>query len=244
MKTAKILALTSLLSLPGWAAPPALPSVETRIVEMCNEIRKQRGLGPLEVRLDLQSAAAVHSSDMWDAKFFGHSNPANSADTLARRLQAAGVAGLSSAENLFRCEGYQTTQLAETAVASWMASPAHRANLLNPKFNCIGVSVCGTGGSYVFTQDFSSEAVSILSREVRRGTDGGYQLCLRARVCSGPREGAILLDGRRIANWTAAADGSFEVTAPLATLGTVQIGQLVGPRSWDVETEFRADRFL
>ncbi len=244
VKSAKVLVLCGLLSLSAWAAPPALPSVETRIVELCNQIRQQRGLGPLEVRVGLQSAAAAHCGDMWDAKFFGHTNPLDSSDTLAHRLETAGVAGLSSGENLFRCEGYGTAQLAETAVASWMASPAHRANLLNPKFNCIGVSVCGANGNYVFTQDFSAEAVSILSRQVRRGADGGYELCLRARVCSGPREGAILLDGKRIANWTAAADGSFEVTAPLATLGTVQMGQMVAPRSWEVETEFRADRFL
>ena len=236
-----MLLLMGLLSLPGWAAPPALPAVETRIVDLCNEIRQQRGLGPLEVRVSLQSAAASHSASMWDGRYFGHTNPADSSDTIAHRLQ---VASLSSAENLFRCEGYAERQLAEEAVAAWMASPSHRANLLNPKFNCVGVSVCGARGSYVFTQDFASEAVSILSREVRRAADGGFELHLRARVCSGPREGAILLDGKRVANWSAAADGSFEVITALPGLGTVQIGQLVGPRSWEIETEFSAERAL
>lgn len=242
--TAKMLTLAALLSLPGWAAPPALPSVESRIVELCNEVRQQRGLGPLEVQVNLQAAAAHHSSQMWDGQFFGHINPARPSVTLSNRLQSAGGSSLSSAENLFRCEGYQINQLAKAAVDSWLASPGHRANLLNPKFNRVGVSVCGAQGSYVFTQDFSSEAVSIVSREVRRSADGGYQLQLRGRVCQGPREGAILLDGKRIANWTAAEDGSFEVNTPLATLGTVQIGQQVAPRSWEVETEFRADRQL
>lgn len=235
-----MLALAALLSLPGWAAPPALPSVEARIVELCNQVRQQRGLGPLEVQVNLQQAAANHSQQMWDAKFFGHTNPADSSDTLSHRMAAFGVAALSSAENLFRCEGYQPKQLAEAAVTSWMASPGHRANLLNPKFNRIGVSVCGTKGDYVFTQDFSSEAVSILSRKVSRAADGSYQLQLRARVCQGPREGAILLDGKRIANWIASEDGSFEVSTPLSSLGTVQIGQTVAPRSWEVGTEFQA----
>lgn len=238
--TAKMLTLAALLSLPGWAAPPALPAVETRIVELCNEVRRQRGLGPLEVQVNLQAAAAGHSAQMWDGKFFGHTNPANPSVSLSHRLHSAGVASLSSAENLFRCEGYQTRQLANAAVQSWLASPGHRANLLNPKFNRIGVSVCGTKGNYVFTQDFSSEAVAIVSQNVRRDASGQLQLTLRARVCQGPREGAILLDGKRIANWTAGEDGTFEVSAPLSHLGTVQIGQTVAPRSWEIETEFRA----
>ncbi len=240
MKTLIKLALAALVSLPGWAAPPALPSVESRIVELCNEVRGQHGLGPLEVQVNLQVAAASHSARMWDGKFFGHNDPSQPGITLSKRLQSAGVSSLSSAENLFRCEGYATQQLAQSAVDSWLASPGHRANLLNPKFNRVGVSVCGTKGSYVFTHEFSSEAVSILSREVVRSADGGYLLRLRARVCRGPREGAILLDGKRVASWTAAEDGSFEVNTALVRLGMVQIGQTVAPRSWEIETEFPA----
>ncbi|ODT63967.1 hypothetical protein ABS71_13725 [bacterium SCN 62-11] len=239
-----MLTLAALLCSTCWAAPPTLPSVESRIVELCNEARRQHGLGPLEVSLTLQSAAAGHSLQMYEGKFFGHVNPAKPSQTLSRRLEAAGLASLSSAENLFRCEGYEQRQLADAAVKAWLASPGHRANLLNPKFNRVGVSVCGTRGNFVFTQDFSAEAVSILSRQVRRTADGGYELQLRAKVCHGPREGAILLDGKRIANWTAAEDGSFEVSTPLKSLGLVQIGQQVAPRSWEVETEFHAQRQL
>jgi hypothetical protein len=234
----------ALLGASCWAAPPDLPTIESRIVEMCNQVRRQHGLGPLEVSLHLQKAAKSHSSQMWDGKFFGHVNPARPSDTLSHRLHVAGLASLSSAENLFRCEGYEQKRLAEIAVASWLSSPGHRANLLNPKFNRIGVGVCGQQGKYYFTQDFSSEVVSILSRQVRQNADGSYELQLHARVHRGPREGAILLDGKRVANWTAAADGSFEVSAPLHKLGTVQIGQQVAPRSWEVETEFVAERQL
>ena len=231
-------ALLTLLPAHSWAAPPALPSVETRIVELCNQVRQQQGLGTLEVNVSLQGAAATHSQQMWDGNFFGHTNPSDSSDTLSHRLQSSGMASLVAAENLFRCEGYNPNQLAQQAVDSWLASPGHRANLLNPKFNRIGVSVCGSKGNYVFTQDFSCEAVAVLAQKVTRNADGSYQLQLRAQVCQGPREGALLIDGKRFANWTAASDGSFEVNAQLPTLGTVQIGQTVAPRSWDVETEF------
>lgn len=207
-------------------------------MELCNQVRQQEGLAPLEVNLNLQDAATTHSQQMWDGKFFAHSNPADPTDTLGHRLQVSGVSSLTSAENLFRCEGYKPEQLAQQAVQSWLASPGHRANLLNPKFNRIGVSVCGAKGNYVFTQDFSSETVAVLSRRVSKNADGTYLLQLRGRVCQGPREGAILLDGKRVANWTAAPDGSFSVDCPLVTLGTIQIGQMVAPRTWDVETEF------
>jgi len=208
-------------------------------VELCNQVRQQQGLGALEVAQNLQGAAATHSQQMWDGKFFAHSDPSDPTDTLGHRLQVSGVSSLTSAENLFRCEGYNPDQLAQQAVQSWLASPGHRANLLNPKFNRIGVSVCGAKGNYVFTQDFSSEAVVVVSRKLSKNSDGTYLLQLCGRVCQGPREGAILLEGKRVANWTAAADGTFAVDCPLTALGTIQIGQTVAPRSWDVETEFR-----
>lgn len=242
--THQLIALATLLTLlpaRSWAAPPSLPSVETRIVELCNQVRQQHGLTTLEVSINLQGAAATHSQQMWDGKFFAHSNPSDPTDTLGRRLQASGVASLTSAENLFRSEGYKPDQLAEEAVQSWLASPGHRANLLNPKFNRIGVSVCGANGNYVFTQDFSSEAVAVLSRKLSKNADGTYLLQISGRVCRGPREGAILLEGKRVANWTAAADGTFAVDCALKSLGTIQIGQTVAPRSWEIETEFTAN---
>lgn len=159
---------------------------------------------------------------------------------------------IASGQSVFRRESFSLRGLCRAATGrrggrcldGQSLSPGQFAESEVQQFNCVGVSVCGARGSYVFTQDFASEAVSILSREVRRAADGGYELHLRARVCSGPREGAILLDGKRVANWSAAADGSFEVITALPGLGTVQIGQLVGPRSWEIETEFSAERAL
>ncbi|MBT9584427.1 hypothetical protein IV102_13880 [bacterium] len=112
----------------------------------------------------------------------------------------------------------------------------HRRNLLNPSYNRIGIGVCGHRGTYLFTQDFASVTVEILSYQVTP-VAGGYQLQLRTRVHSGPRQGALLFAGKRCGDWVARPDGEFEVTSLLPALGVVQIGQSVGPLNWEVETE-------
>jgi hypothetical protein len=230
-----VLALSILLAPAAWSETPNLPTVEGRIIELCNEVRKQNGLGPLLPSNSLHTAAVKHSQDMWSGKFFAHTNPQTPANTLSARVRLAGGTSLACAENIYKCEGYKVDQVAKGAVDAWLASPGHRANLLNPKYNRIGVGVVGEKNTYVFTQDFATEAIEVLSYQVSKG-ENGYQLQLRGKVVEGPREGAILFQSKRVGNWTASDDGTFEATATLPSLGEVQIGQTVAPRNWAIET--------
>ena len=55
-----------------------------------------------------------------------------------------------AAENLAR--GYTT---ADATVAAWMASPGHRANVLDPKLNRVGVAAVYARGQWIVVADFS-----------------------------------------------------------------------------------------
>jgi len=240
MKNLLLASLLFVASSLALATPPPLPGVEDKILQLCNAVRVQEGLRPLTVSAPLRQAALSHSEDMMKSNYFAHKNPGNAADSLAARLLGAGLASLRWAENLYKCEGYTVDQLAKNAVDAWMASPTHRHNLLNPRYNRIGIGVCGEKGSYLFTQDFAAEAIEVLGYKVSPATDG-YRVHLRARVCEGPRQGALLFNDKRIGSWEAGEDGQFEATVLLPAAGTLQIGQQVAPREWTVDTQIQVN---
>lgn len=219
------------------AQPINLEEVEKRVIELSNEARKQQGLAPLSPSVTLHSAATHHSEDMQKFKFFAHTNPQDPTNTLSRRLKVAGSTSLASAENIFQCEGYKPEELAKMAVQSWLTSPGHRRNLLDPSYNRIGVGIVGGKDGYYFTQDFAQDSIEIVGYTVTRN-ENGFQLKLNARVVDGPKEGALLFQGKRVANWTANGDGEFEIDTTVPALGELQIGQTVAPRQWTINAVF------
>jgi uncharacterized protein YkwD len=75
----------------------------------------------------------------------------------ARRIATFGVRGRYFAENLVWGSGVMSAQ---TEVEEWLASPPHRANLLDPRLRRVGVATpLGSFGGYspatVVTADFA-----------------------------------------------------------------------------------------
>ena len=64
------------------------------------------------------------------------------------------------AENIWYASGgsrwWTDWKLGRAAVNSWMNSPGHRANLLNPNWRCLGVGVSSRRGRTYATQKFGS----------------------------------------------------------------------------------------
>ena len=120
---------------------PKLDAFEMEVVALTNGIREARGLGALRIDLALSEAAESHSLDMAQNRFFGHVS--SDGDRLADRTRDAGYDSRYVGENI--AAGHDTPQ---QVVDSWMRSPMHRANILNPKFNEIGVG---------FVEDRSSQ---------------------------------------------------------------------------------------
>lgn len=130
------------------SAPPPRAGVAHQVLALVNVERSRAGCGPVSANAALQSAAQGHSDDMAARDYFSHTSPDGS--TFADRIRAAGYRGGAIAENI---AAGQTS--AKDVMRAWMASPGHRANILNCTYRDIGVGYA-TGGSYgtYWTQTF------------------------------------------------------------------------------------------
>ncbi|QUQ68906.1 CAP domain-containing protein [Kutzneria sp. CA-103260] len=146
----------SVLAAGLFATPPAGASVKTAqddVVRLTNAERQRAGCAPLNVVTELNQAAQGHSQDMATHNFMGHIGSDGS--TVEVRVERAGYTGWwALAENV--AAGQRTP---EAAVAWWMGSPGHRANILNCALKDIGVGYAtnpnSTYGVY-WTQNFGS----------------------------------------------------------------------------------------
>jgi uncharacterized protein YkwD len=136
---------------------PSLLYDEARTVHLGNIARRDQGLPPLRWNRQLTHAARWFSWDSTEnrpAGFCGHQD--TQGNGFGYRTAAFGYLGFAGAENAY-C-GYLTP---EQAIAGWMNSPGHRANLLGPDSREIGLGYyrrSSDGRGYV-TQDFGTDPV-------------------------------------------------------------------------------------
>lgn len=121
---------------------------ERGMVDLVNKERKDRGLKPLSFDARLREVARPHSADMFQRGYFAHYSPEGK--SVADRAEEQGVQYGVIGENLAYAPSL------ELAHRGLMNSPGHRANILSPDFNKIGIGVMD-GGIYgkMFTQVFS-----------------------------------------------------------------------------------------
>ena len=95
----------------------------------------------LRPNADLARSAARHSQDMVSNNYFDHVSPTG--ETPLQRIKASTYLPRRSSYLLGENIALGTMQLATPAsiVASWMQSPDHRANILNPDFRDSGVGI-------------------------------------------------------------------------------------------------------
>lgn len=119
-----------LLATPLQAACPT--SLEQEVVLLVNQERATRQIPPLVLDDRLLAAAQGHALDMATNNFMSHTGSDGS--TARERIVSAGYTGPSWGENV--AGGYPTPT---AVVNAWMNSSGHRANILNPGFEHIGV---------------------------------------------------------------------------------------------------------
>jgi uncharacterized protein YkwD len=132
---------------------------------LVNQERTSRGLKPLKPNRRLTKAATGHADDMVAKGYFSH----DSADgrSFVDRIRNAGYivprAFPSLGEDL--AWGSGTLGTPRQIVQGWMASPGHRANILNRNFRQAGLGVAlgdvGVGMDGVtYALDFGSDGRS------------------------------------------------------------------------------------
>ncbi|MEO3869051.1 CAP domain-containing protein [Nonomuraea sp. B12E4] len=138
-------------STPPPASGTAGTAEENEVVRLTNAERAKGGCRSLAHDPRLRAAAAGHSTDMARNGFFDHDS--QDGRGFLDRIRAAGFTGGSSwAENI--AAGQPTPA---SVVRAWMNSPGHRTNIMNCRFNLIGVgAVKDARGRIYWTQDFAA----------------------------------------------------------------------------------------
>ena len=108
---------------------------------LINKERARRGLRKLRLNSSLSAAARRHTLDMVSRNYFAHVSKSGT-DVVDRLTQTGYIGGARSwtvGENLAWGTGKRTTP--REIVSAWMASPGHRANILQRRFREIGIGV-------------------------------------------------------------------------------------------------------
>src|SRR4051794_36466491 len=154
----KLLALLCLAAAVGLAAAarPAHASLNAHVLAQLNVTRTAHGLSPLRPSPRLAAAARAHSSEMVSAGYFSHDSFDGSVFwKRIRRYFGPGAVG----ENLLWAE---PTVDARRAVTMWMASPEHRANILDPIWRAIGISAVHADAAPGY---FGGHAVTVVTTD-------------------------------------------------------------------------------
>ena len=128
------LAALALFAAPAWADPPALElsADEQELLAATNAERKQAGLAELTPAPKLFAAARAHAANMAKQDKLSHELDGQH---LPDRLQAAGYALAKAAENIAHNQSSP-----KEAVAAWMKSEGHKANLLDADVTEVGLA--------------------------------------------------------------------------------------------------------
>ncbi len=133
-----------------------LEKVEDLVFEMTNQARRAKGLEPLIKDDELRIVARAYSDDMLVRHFFDHITPEGlSFDKRISKLYRHRVRFIG--ENIWDAIGYNPSeihQLAKEIMDSWLSSPTHRENLLDPDFTHLGVGVSARRQMIRATQEF------------------------------------------------------------------------------------------
>lgn len=105
---------------------------EFNLLRRINEMRKERNLDPLELRLNLSQAARAYARRMATEDFFSHIAPDGDGPTA--RAEAVGYDWRKLGETL--AAGQRT---AAGAAESWRDSPGHAKIIFDPENRHVGV---------------------------------------------------------------------------------------------------------
>ncbi len=103
-----------------------------QVVKLVNAERSKAGLSSLSLNTELTQAAEKHSTDMAIHDYFSHTGLNGSSPF--DRIRSSGYEYQVASENI--AAGFSTPK---AVVQSWMNSSGHRANMLNPNIQNIGV---------------------------------------------------------------------------------------------------------
>jgi uncharacterized protein YkwD len=174
-------------------------AADQTLFNAANHDRAAAGLPPLKWDSALAAAAHQHALKMAQSKQLSHQFPGE--PPIEDRARQAGARFSVIAENV--AQGPTPSGIH----TQWMNSPPHRANLLDPELNSVGISVVQSGDTLFAVEDFS-DAVPSLSieeqeqkvaaqlqkhgSEVTTGSSDARKTCEMDRGWAGPKPTTVL----------------------------------------------------
>ena len=143
------------------AAPSSAPSYTTysadltdeereavaEVIKLTNQERSSAGRSALKEDATLTALAMKRAEEA--SRNWGHTRPnGKSWDSI---LYGTAFYNTYAGENLVMGTGFTPSN----ALSNWMNSEGHKANILNSKYNCIGVGVYRSGDNVYYVQIFS-----------------------------------------------------------------------------------------
>src|SRR5262245_48931729 len=144
----------------GVAEAPKASSPERELLKLVNQERKDAGLEALQWNSNLAAAAELHTRTLADHGALSHRFPGE--PDLTQRVSATGARFNAVAENV------AVAETPEDAHLGLMNSPGHRANILNPNYNAVGIGVVAVGDRIYVTQDFAHVVPVYSDQQFRR----------------------------------------------------------------------------
>lgn len=212
------------------AGTQALEAMESRLFVLTNRERQTHGLSPFRLAAELTDLARRHSADMARRRRLSHRS--SNGESYEDRLVGEGLFFSAGGENVAR--GWP--EAAEEIHASLMASPEHRANILSPAYDTIGIGAAiGDDGACFITQDFLKPIGVFTPEELKR------KAVLKAQDIRASRAVPPLLwdnEAEALAEKLAQARAEGrELPVIPDSLGEVAAIFVVGPAFDDLETQ-------
>ncbi len=139
---------------------PTEQSAAAELFQAANQDRADNNLPPLRHGSALTQAAEKHAQIMVQSGTLSHQLPGE--PDLIARVQQAGVHCSTVAENV------ASGPTADRINDEWMHSASHRANLLDPRVNAIGIAVIDQHGKLFAVQDFALEMTAMTRSQQER----------------------------------------------------------------------------
>lgn len=139
-----------------------LARLEQAVSAEVNRVRAVEGLAPLTWNATLARTARAYSADLAGEQHFGHqgldgSSPSERAHRgvgenlyLAHRFSEYRVYTLGDGAARYEADWRCEEEIARHAVATWLESPSHRANLLSPYYEAQAIGAAEGDGATVF----------------------------------------------------------------------------------------------
>jgi hypothetical protein len=181
------------------AAPPQSSAADQALLKAANHDRAAAGLHQLHWDPALAAAAHQHALLMAQKNQLSHQFPGE--PPMQDRAKQAGARFSMIAENV--AQGPTVPGLH----TQWMNSAPHRANLLDPDLNAVGISVVQSGNMLFAVEDFSTTVASLSlddqekqvasqlsghGLQVASGSSDARKTCELDRGWSGPKPSAVL----------------------------------------------------